>query len=154
MSPKTALRHLALFDHVRVQSEAGVVQEQPAVDFTDWDRFDVAGSDHSGRFGHIDRQAEVPGYVVERASGQDPERTLQLAARGRDRVHGSVAACDREHASSALDQFLDRRFARRGEGFAVQRQPLNAHAVPLEGLLDIGAQRVGRVRTGGLVDDH
>jgi hypothetical protein len=87
-----ALDFLALHDHFGVEAEAGVVEEDAAVDGADVDGLGGAGGEDGDGRGEVGGDAEVGGEVVEGAAGDDAEADGGADEEGGNGVEGTVAA--------------------------------------------------------------
>ncbi len=83
---------LAVADDVRIEAEARVVDEDAAVHLADVDEHRPSSDDATHGRGDIERHAEIPGEMVERAEREHAECDLAADQRGDDGADGAVAA--------------------------------------------------------------
>ena len=83
---------LALAHNRWVDAEAGVVDEDAAVDLGGVHARDAPGEQSARGLFEVEREAEVFGEVVERAEREHAERLVRVDEQGGDRADRAVAA--------------------------------------------------------------
>jgi hypothetical protein len=83
---------LPLFDHVRIEADGRVVDEEAIVHLPDVHSRDVSRRDDRNRLMKIDRNLQVLGEVIEGAEREHAESRRRSEDAGRDAADGAVAA--------------------------------------------------------------
>ena len=128
----------AIANDVRVEAQARVVDEDPAVDLADVDPRRVPFGQERHRVVELERNAEVLGEVVERAERKDAEDDAAVDQRRRDGADRAVAAAGDDQPRLPRDGGVDRG----GDGVAAF------------GELDLGLQAGGLEQAREPVDER
>ena len=94
-----------------IETQAGIVEEDMAVDLADIDPGEPAGEEIGDGRLELQRDLQILGEVVERAQGQDAQRVLAAHQRRGDRAQSAVAAAG-HHRLAPLRHGLARQFGK------------------------------------------
>ncbi len=105
-APQPLLLLLAVSHDARVEAEAGVVYEHPAVDLAHVHLHDAPLHDVPGRLFDVERDLEVLGEVIEGPERQDAHHLFAPRQDGRDGADGPVPAAHDDDLSRAGGRLL------------------------------------------------